>query len=366
MSNFDSKDFKILIVDDVPQNIQVLGNILHKEDYPVSFATNGRQALSMAESAGFDLILLDIMMPEMNGYEVCERLKENEDTRDVPVMFLTAKTDTESVVRGFEAGGVDYVTKPFNSAELLARVKTHLDLRRAQEDLREALAAKDKFFSIIAHDLKNPFTVLIGFCELLLVNVENYTPEKIKKISQQLYGSTKNALNLLENLLEWSRSQTGRIEMNQVKLDAEKIVNENMELLSVSAKKKNINLNSEVKEALYVFADMNMLSAVLRNLISNAVKFTADGGEVKITSSDTGGKIEITVSDTGTGLTKEDIEKLFRIDVHHSTKGTAGERGTGLGLILCREFIEKNGGAITVESEVGKGSSFIFTLAKPD
>lgn len=158
----DDKKFSILIVDDVPKNIQMVANVLREEGYQMAFARSGDAALRHTETILFDLILLDIMMPEMNGYEVCEKLKQNPKTKEIPVIFLTAKTDTENVLKGFELGAVDYVTKPFNMSELLARVKTHLELREARQKLQELNATKDKFFSIIAHDLKNPFNALIS------------------------------------------------------------------------------------------------------------------------------------------------------------------------------------------------------------
>lgn len=366
-----NKKFNILIVDDASKNIQVVASILKQKGYQMSFARNGKTALSHTETTTFDLILLDIMMPEMDGYEVCERLKKNPGTKDIPVIFLTAKTDTESVLKGFELGAVDYVTKPFNAAELLARVKTHLELKWAKEDLRnsrdqlqELNATKDKFFSIIAHDLRNPFNALISGSEMLVHYFEELEQEQIKEFIGEINMASKQAFNLLGNLLEWARSQTGRILYSPEKIKIDEIVQENMDLLEQNAKEKNIHLANEVEAETFAYADKDMITTVVRNIMANALKYTSNGGEVTIASKDAGDYREIWISDTGIGIEEEDMDKLFRIDTKHSTLGTADERGTGLGLILCKEFVEGNHGKIWVESKVGKGSHFKFTLPK--
>jgi signal transduction histidine kinase len=366
----EAKKFSILIVDDTPKNIQVVASILKELGYQVAFARDGQTALSTAKSAKFDLILLDIMMPEMDGYEVCQHLKTDSRTADIPIIFLTAKTESDNIVKGFEVGGVDYVTKPFNSAELVARVKTHLELRQAREalkkseqQLRELNAAKDKFFSIIAHDLKNPFAALLG-CADLLVQSEPLTEDQ-KDLAETINMASQQAYDLLQNLLKWSRSQLGHLSCEPESFDICAAVNKTMLLLKNNADNKNIRLISEIEENTLVFADPDMTITIVRNLISNAVKYTSSGGSITVSAKDQGNAWEISVSDTGVGITPEDIKKLFRIDVKHSTHGTAKEEGTGLGLNLCKEFAEKSGGKIGVQSEVGKGSRFYFTLPKP-
>ena len=188
--------------------------------------------------------------------------------------------------------------------------------------------------------------------------------KRIKNFHQLIHNASKRGYNLLENLLEWSRSQTGRIKRIPSKFFVKNIINENINLLNSNAKKKNITLKSDVNDELTAFADINMLTTVIRNLVSNALKFTNSGGSVCIKATDIQEVVQIAVTDTGIGISDENIEKLFRIDVTHSTSGTENEAGTGLGLILCKEFVEKNHGQIWVESEKGSGSSFIFTLPK--
>jgi two-component system sensor histidine kinase/response regulator len=284
----------------------------------------------------------------------------------------------EDIVKGFKFGAVDYVTKPFNPAELLSRVFTHLELKKSRDlitaqnqqlaernlKLQELNATKDKFFSIIAHDLKNPFSTLITLSSLLKDELRKYTLDEIEKFTRLIYDASERSYNLLENLLAWSRSQTGNIPFHPEKFSLKKIVGDTVKMLGSSAKNKHINLYSEISEDILAFADVKMIATTIRNLLSNAVKFTEDGGEVRITAKDMEEWVEITVSDTGVGIKEEDLTKLFRIDVHHSTSGTAQEKGTGLGLILCKEFVEKHGGEIGVKSEVGKGSHFTFALPK--
>jgi two-component system sensor histidine kinase/response regulator len=366
-----TKQLFILVVDDNLQNLKVLGNILRENGLAPAIAKSGAGALALVKKKLPDLILLDVMMPDMDGFEVCKRLKQEDTTKDVPIIFLTAKTEKEDIVEGLEFGAVDYVTKPFNTKELMARVHTHLELKVARdtillqkEELRQANAAKDKFFSIISHELGNLFNTLIGFSSLLTTQNEKLNADQKEDFLQRMLRSSKKGYNLLHNLLDWSRSQSSQIAFKPATLSLIEIVADNIELLSSNAKAKNITLFSTISSNLTVFADKNMLDTVIRNLLSNAIKFTPINGKVEIAleNNNTETEIEVSISDTGVGINPQDIEKLFRIDISHTTIGTGAEKGTGLGLILCKEFVEKNGGTIRVESEIGKGSRFYICL----
>ncbi len=388
----DNSNFKILIVDDIAKNIQVVGNILQEHDYDLYFANDGFSALEQIGDTDFDLILLDIMMPEMDGYQVCQKLKANPRNEDLPVIFLTAKTDTDSIAKAFEVGAVDFVTKPFNASELLARVKTHLRLRysilmlaqtnqvltqeieerkaiqknleQSEGKLRQMIDTKDKFFSIVAHDLKNPFNTLVGFTELLMHNADLMPKEKIRNFYQLIHNAAHRSHSLLENLLEWSRAQTGSLKWEPESFDFFRVVESNVLLLQSTAEQKHISLISDVTEGTMVFADFNMILTVVRNFISNALKFTQAGGRVRITATMQDEHVVVKVADTGVGIAPEDMAKLFRMDIRHTTEGTSHEKGTGLGLLLCKEFIEKNKGQISIESELGVGTRFVFTLPR--
>ncbi len=347
----------VLIVDDNSQNIKVFGMILKKHGMNPAAANNGLRALEFVKRKKPDLILLDIMMPEIDGFEVCKRLKQDTEFSDIPIIFLSAKTEKDDVIAGLELGAVDYVTKPFNEKELMTRINTHLELKATKDELKQSNASKDKFFSIIAHDLGNVFNGLIGLSNILLEkdvkNVNELMP-LVKKSSEKGY-------NLLKNLLEWSRVQTGRIKSMPIQLDLKSLVYQNISILGSQASSKQVTLFSEIENTM-VFSDEQMLNTVIRNLLSNALKFTPREGMVKISAQKEGKWVDILISDTGIGIRPEDIDKLFRIDESHSTRGTENEEGTGLGLILCKEFIEINGGTIRVESEYGKGSRFYIRL----
>ena len=235
-------------------------------------------------------------------------------------------------------------------------------LEESEQKLQKLNASKDKFFSIIAHDLKSPFTVMLGFTEMLEIEFEDLSKEELREAVVALNRTAQNVFELLEGLLDWSRVQTGRMEFSPRRFNLTEVVNSVIELLNENAHAKKIELINEVKNNLYVFADRNMINAVLRNLITNAVKFTNQGGKVTVKTLKKNEFVQITIQDTGIGISEDNIAKLFRIDVHHTTYGTNNEKGTGLGLILCKELVEKNKGKIWIESKLGKGSKFNFTI----
>lgn len=363
-SNISAKNFKVLIVDDISENLVIVGNILREKGIQVSIADSGEQVIKSVSYLMPDLILLDVLMPEMDGYEVCKILKSNPKTKDITIIFLTAKSDSDDVIKGFEFGAVDYITKPFNSGELLSRVFTHLELIEAREQLKELNKTKNKFFSIIAHDLKNPFNTLIGFSEYLLKYFDTFDDDEKKEYIKTIRDSSKKTFKLLENLLIWANLQNNKIVINPEEMDLNHIINDVISLLESQAKLKSITLFSEIENNFSVNADHNMVVTVLRNLISNSIKYTDKGGVIKVSAKELINSVEVSVYDTGVGISKDSISELFKIDSNISTYGTAEEKGTGLGLILSKEFVEKNGGEISVESELGKYTIFKFTLPK--
>ena len=239
-------------------------------------------------------------------------------------------------------------------------------LKKSQEELKETGLAKDKFFSIIAHDLKSPFLGLLGFASILIDEFDNLSKDEMKKFIGDMNKTTRNLYQLIEHLLEWSRLQTGRIELNIETLDLYSTVENAIGYLDASAKNKGISIINEVTKNLNVKADVLMLSSVFENLISNGIKFTEAGGRISVSAAADNHFAEICVRDTGKGMKKELKQKMFRLDVNISTRGTAGEEGTGLGLILSKEFIERQGGKIWIESELGKGTAVHFTLPTND
>lgn len=362
---------KILIVDDNIGNIEFLNVILEDEGFEISTAYDGPEALEKVSEISPELILLDINMPEMSGYEVCERLKQKPESKDIPIIFLTAQAEFEDIIQGFNIGAVDYVTKPFNSEELLSRVNTHLELYKSKklineqiEELHRLNATKDRLLSIIGHDLRSPFVSIVELSKMLSEGIENLKPDDVKEMSQAIYKSSKQSFNLLEGLLEWAKSQSGKVSINIKQNDLAAVVDKAIELISLKADRKGVKISSELEAGASAMFDLNMITTVVRNLLSNAIKYTGREGEVVVSAERANGEIRVVVKDTGMGIREENLSRLFKDDVFITTRGTDGEKGTGLGLSLCKEFVEKNGGTISVESKEGEGSTFMFTIPK--
>jgi two-component system sensor histidine kinase/response regulator len=237
------------------------------------------------------------------------------------------------------------------------------ELESQRDQLRKLNARKDRLFSIIAHDLKNPFQSIMGFSEILKDDFNSLTKQQIEEYLECIHQSSSAAYDLLFNLLEWARAQTNTIKFNPVQLGIRNLVEENMDLVCVHARNKNIQLLNHVEPELQAMADPNMLQTVLRNLVANAVKYTSEGGTISVSGSQGEDHVEISVEDTGVGIPEEKIKTLFSVEKGRSTPGTAGETGTGLGLLVCHEFLELNKGSIRVKSKPGKGS--VFTVSLP-
>lgn len=365
----DKNNTLILVVDDNSQNLNVISSLLKIEEYKFALANSGQKAIEIADRTVPDIILLDIMMPGMDGYEVCKILKENEKTKNIPIIFLTAKSETEDIVKGFELGGVDYVVKPFRQAELLQRIDTHLKLKFAQERIEKQKDAlielnnqKDKFFSIIAHDLKNPYTGLIGYIQVLIEDFDSISDSvKLKYLGNTL-KMLRGSYELLENLLYWSRLKTGRIEPQVSVLNLYSLINQIHPVITLMLDNKKLRFSNTVDQNLNFRGDYFMISTVLRNLLNNAIKFTPQTGEIIFSAEKNEDMLKISVKDTGIGMDEQLVKDLFRIDKKVQREGTENEQGTGLGLLLCKEFVEANGGKIWAESKEGAGSEFIFTL----
>jgi two-component system, sensor histidine kinase and response regulator len=364
MEKYNNKNYSILIVDDVAKNIQLIAKFLTKEGYNLYFAQSGEAAIKQVEQFDFDLILLDIMMPEMNGFEVCRKIKESKKNQLVPVIFITAKTDEDAIKKGFSIGGVDYITKPFNPEELLARVRTHIKLQDREKELRELNTTKDTILSIISHDLKTPFFNIMGLGEILLNNYNGFSDAEKKELLTNIVDSARESHNLLDNLLGWIRMQTGRIAFNPTLCDLNSLIKSTMSLANFQANNKEVNLNYNEVSNIKVYADENMFNTILRNLLSNAIKYTKIGGQVDIIVNDTSDEVKISVKDDGVGIPGDKIDKLFSYGNSVSTPGTNQELGSGFGLIITHDFIKMNKGILTVKSEINNGTTFSFNLPK--
>ncbi len=358
---------KILIVDDNIENLSILGHSLMGQNYTVQVANNGKLAIEMAIKKKPDIILLDISMPEMSGFEVCKELKSKPETNHIPIIFLTAHAATESVVEGFALGAVDYITKPFQEAELISRVKTHLELRNAKaaleqknKELEKLNATKDKLFSIIAHDLRSPIGVMMQIVELIMDSPEDEKTFQAYMDSQ--YQLAHSTYFLLNNLLTWAQQNMNQIEFKPQVVDLNSIVDEVLETVESMVTQKNIHLEKNIESNYKVYADEEMLKMIFRNLLTNAAKFTPNDGMVSVNLTTQDLLVKISIKDSGIGISSEEIKKIFDTDEFYSTKGTNSEIGSGLGLKLVKHFIEENNSTLEIESEPNKGSCFSFCL----
>jgi signal transduction histidine kinase len=230
------------------------------------------------------------------------------------------------------------------------------------EELRALNASKDKFFSIIAHDLRNPFNAIIGLTDILLGNISNTDADKLQRTLTNIKNSSAQAHELLENLLTWARNQTGGLQFNPQQINVKQMVEENIALAESQAARKNIQLSATIEHTCMLIGDENMINSVIRNLLTNAIKFTPQNGKVSVVLAEENGSCALSVSDTGIGIAPDRLDTLFSIETKHKTKGTDQEPGTGLGLILCKEFVGKHGGRIEVTSKTGEGSIFRVLL----
>ncbi len=332
------------------------------------------------------IIIADYVMPGLNGDDLLS-LIHNLSPETLKIL-LTGQANVEGVTNAVNKANLyRYIAKPWDQEDLamtireaiksykqhkkiikqnreLSELNASLEqkVEKRTKELKELNATKDKFFSIIAHDLKNPFNALLGFSSFLVDNYDDIDDDEKKESILTMKESADVGYKLLENLLEWSRTQTGRIEWSPEKIYLDSIVSETIQLLTKSADNKKIKIEPDLSNNTEAYADENMVKTVIRNLLSNAIKYSKEGGKVKISSTSKNGMLEVAIKDNGIGIKKDDIDKLFKIDQNFSTKGTNEEEGTGLGLLICKEFVEKNNGKISVESEYGKGSRFAFTL----
>jgi two-component system sensor histidine kinase/response regulator len=360
----------VLVVDDNPKNVQIIALLLRDLKYKIIIAVNGKSAIDLVERARPDLILMDVMMPGMDGFEACQIIKTKPENDNIPVIFLTALSEKVNTVKGFEAGGVDYITKPFNKEELVSRIKTHLELKFARDEMQkmtnhlvELNSIKDKMFSVIGHDLRSPLGSIKMMLDFLKSDTcQKYSIQDFHKSINILAQTTDEVFGLLENLLGWAKSQSGNLSVVPESIRVSELVNSVYLLHRGSFNHKSITFENIVDKENFVFADMNMVKTIMRNLISNAIKYTPEGGTITIHSKALNDFIQIVVTDNGVGISSEDMPKLFDEQQHLTTYGTNKESGSGLGLILCQSFVKSNNGRLTVESEQGKGSSFIIDL----
>ena len=357
----------VLVIDDTIENLRLLSNLLGEQGYEVRAVTSGRQALRAVEHDPPDLILLDIAMPEMDGYEVCRRLRAQDRCKDVPVIFITASTETADKVQAFDTGGVDYVTKPFQLEEVLARVKTHLALRRARVALAESyqrLRALEELrhdlVHMIVHDMRSPLTALMIRLKLLTGPVATLDEDSRKDLGASL--ETVEVLSRMANdLLDVSRLEEGKMPVDRAVWDLTRMAGEVRAGLGAMDHKRQIDVESA--GTVEVTCDGAIIRRIMENLVSNAIKHTPPGSGVCISIASRDGRVRVEVHDEGSGVPPEAREKIFeKFGTIRSRHDERMYHSAGLGLTFCKLAIEAHGGTIGVDPRVPAGSMFWFEL----
>ena len=387
-----ANDSLILIVDDNANNLQVLGNILSAKGFKIALATNGQEALDFLEKQVPDLVFLDIMMPDMNGFEVCEKIKESEKSKDVPIIFVSALSNPTNKVKAFDVGGVDYITKPFNMSEVIARANVHLklkvtqeecmknnmrlykeigerqkleeELRRAKEIAEDSTRTKSEFLASMSHEIRTPMNGIIATAGLLKGTELDDTQRDYVDIIDY---SANNLLTIINDILDISKIEAGQITLESIDFNLHNVIYETVKLLRAKAEEKGIAFKGNIHESvpLYAKGDPIRFKQIIINLLNNAIKFTRQGSVTidveTIESGEKQRKYLIKVSDTGIGIPENSKEKIFAEYMQADPATTRLYGGTGLGLSISKKLVELMKGEIGFESTENVGSTFWFT-----
>jgi signal transduction histidine kinase len=368
-NNSQSNSSVILIVDDSPKNLQLLGRILQEYNFEIEFATSGVAALDWISIKNFDLILLDVNMPEMDGFEVCTRIRSNSSMIHVPIIFLSAETERKSILKGFELGAQDYITKPFDSRELLVRIRTHLALKDTMEKLeiekenaQSADHLKSAFLATMSHELRTPLNSIIGFTGILMKEHPGPLNDEQKKQLGMVQNSARHLLSLINDVLDISKIEAGQLKLDFQIFKLPEVINKVVETNKPFADKKNLRIKVSIDENINEIKSDNLrVQQILLNLVNNAIKFT-EVGTISIRCFPDGNYVKIQVTDSGMGIESEKIEQLFKPFMQIDTGLARLKEGTGLGLSICKKLTEMLSGKIEVESKFGSGSTFTVTL----
>lgn len=337
----------ILIVDDNPINLQFISNILDKNGYRVGIEESGMTALESVQTEQPDLILLDIIMPEMDGFETCEHLKKAPLAEQIPIIFLTAKKESEYIIKGFRCGAVDFLTKPFNTEELLMRIGTHLRLKFSEETVVQQRNELNELVHILSHDLTNHIVSMIAGLKII-----KRKPERFDHFYDSIYTSGSHGLDLIKLVRTLRAISDGKVDLTLSNLNLSEAFKNSCDSLSQQLEQKKIQLLIDVDEEIQVIAERcSLISSVFNNLLSNAIKFSYPGSAIVIQAEEQEEEVVITIKDSGIGIPKDLLENIFKMDKPTTRFGTEGEEGTGFGMPLVKKFITIYGGRIEIFSE---------------
>jgi DNA-binding response OmpR family regulator len=334
---------RILIVDDTPKNIQVLGTILRQENYHIHIAQNGVQALNVAREAMPDLILLDVMMPEMDGFEACKQLKVDDKTRHIPIIFLTAKAELENILHGFELGAVDYVTKPFNAMELLVRIRNHLELKISRDTVQRISNQRRELVHILCHDLGNSIGTVLSLLEIATA------PEEYANFHHLMNTSARNGMALIQMVRQMEALEEYKLPVRAVNLF--EAVRDSAIILDNRFSEKNVLLEFDINPDLKVRAEpVSLVNSVINNLFTNAIKFSYPASKIMARAVETPTGVDLSIRDFGIGIPQRMLDELFDLSKTSSRAGTGGETGTGFGMPLVKKFVTAYGGSMEIFS----------------
>lgn len=355
---------RVLVVDDEPANIFLMEGILEGEGYRVVSADNGIEAVKIAFDSPPDAIFLDLMMPEVSGFEVLDALSGDPVLRDIPVIVVSAKTDSEDVVLALDKGAVDYIKKPFEVVDLLARLRAALRLKDREDKLKKMIQLKDQFVSIVSHDVRSSLSAIMLYSQVFMEKAElrENLSEKQMKLLSNMFDETGRLTDYLNKLLNLAYIESGKLELERDNVELAQIVGESIKVYFTRAKEKRLKLETDIPDDIIVDVDRTLFIQVINNLISNAIKFTPSGGRITLSAQQEEESIVLKISDSGVGMTREELNSLFSEFKKHYSRGTEGETGTGLGLSICRKIVTAHGFRIDVQSQKGMGTEFSIVI----
>ncbi len=362
--------YKILVVDDVWTNVLLLKVMLEQEKFNVYTALNSKEAKQHLEKESIDLILMDIMMPDVNGFELTEQLKSSDKYKDIPILFITALNSPEEIVKGFRLGANDFITKPFNKEELMMRVKHQISLIAAKkvileqtEELRKVIQGRDRLYAVIAHDLRSPISALKMILNVMaLTTKEKEIDAECVELLDSANEISEQIFALLDNLLKWTKAQLGMLHAVVQRFNLSEIAKGVVEVSQLTAKLKNVNIVLHAPDSVEVDIDTDMMKTILRNLITNAIKFSQDNSVIDLYLKIDGDDVVVEVYDNGKGISAEDQKALTDSLLHGTVYGAHSEDGSGLGLLITNQFIQLHRGSLFFHSEENAGSCFGFRI----
>jgi|GEM_PF-510903 Signal transduction histidine kinase len=360
----DRKTHKILVVDDEPGNLFLLEGLLAEEGFEVITALNGHDAVAAARKELPDVILLDIMMPELTGMDVLEILQKDMLTANIPVIMVTAKVEAEDVEEALSKGAVEYIKKPINEVEMLARLRTTIRLKTQEEKLRELLKSKEDFIAMVSHDVRGPFASIAGFAELLLMdeNLSGSLNKDHKEFLNLIIDTSNYIYDYFNKLLSWANLGGQELSLQKEKVPLAKLVRVAEVVYKSKIDEKNLSISIDIDDGYHAMVDPAYFSQVINNLISNAIKYSRFGGEIRISLTSESKRSFFKVADNGIGMPNISEDELFGKTFHKSTRGTHGEKGTGVGLRICKMILDAHGFGFSFSSRANEGAEFIVEI----